>query len=79
MDANRHTMTKLFAQLGLPDSPGAIETFVRRHAFASNGYALCHAPFWSDSQRSFLVEEIIKDADWVGVIDELNCQLHHPA
>lgn len=37
--------------------------------------ALYRAPFWTPAQRSFLKEEIIDDADWAGVIDELNARL----
>ena len=77
MDANRHTLTSLFSQLGLSEKTTAIEEFVDGHGPLANEVALCHAPFWSDAQRSFLMEEIAKDADCVGVIDELNCQLHH--
>jgi hypothetical protein len=33
-------------------------------------------PFWTEAQRSFLKEEIIEDADWAAVIDELNGRLH---
>jgi hypothetical protein len=34
------------------------------------------APFWTPSQAGFLREEIIGDADWAQVIDELNVNLH---
>ena len=79
MDANRHTMTSLFSQLGLSENTRAIEEFVDGHGPLANEVALCHAPFWNDAQRSFLTEEMVKDADWVGVIDELNRLLHRPA
>ena len=76
MDANRHTMTHLFAQLGLPATPRAIDEFINSHGRLANGLALDHAPFWNDAQRGFLEEEMIGDADWAGVIDELNSRLH---
>lgn len=75
MDADRHTLSKLFAQLGLPADPAGIEDFITAHRPLGRGVALYRAPFWSASQRSFLKEEIIDDADWAGVIDELNASL----
>ncbi len=75
MDANLHTMNNLFAQLGLPADDAAIDSFIAAHRPLGNGVALYRAPFWSPSQRSFLKEEIIEDADWATVIDELNSRL----
>ncbi|MCB1930975.1 DUF2789 domain-containing protein [Accumulibacter sp.] len=75
MDANLHTISNLFAQLGLPADPAAIEEFIDCHRPLANEIALYRAPFWTDAQRSFLKEEIIEDADWAGVIDELNSRL----
>lgn len=75
MDANQHTLSNLFAQLGLPAEPAAIDAFVAAHRPLGKGVALYRAPFWSESQRVFLKEEIIEDADWAGVIDELNVRL----
>ena len=76
MDANLHTMSNLFAQLGLPSDPTSIDEFISRHRSLGNEIALYRAPFWTDAQRTFLKEEIIEDADWAGVIDELNSRLH---
>ncbi len=75
MDANLHTMSNLFAQLGLPAEPADIEDFINAHRPLAEGVALYRAPFWNVSQRTFLKEEIIEDADWAGVIDELNGRL----
>ena len=75
MENNLHTMSNLFAQLGLPDDPAAIEDFISAHHPLGDGVALDRAPFWSATQRTFLKEEIIEDADWAGVIDELNSRL----
>lgn len=75
MNAQIHTMSNLFAQLGLPADEAAIEDFIARHRPLDNDIALYRAPFWSASQRAFLKEEIIEDADWAGVIDELNRRL----
>jgi hypothetical protein len=76
MDANLHTMSNLFTQLGLPADSSAIEEFISCHRPLGNEVALYRASFWTDAQRTFLKEEIIEDADWAGVIDELNSRLH---
>lgn len=75
MNATLHSMSNLFSQLGLPSEPNAIEDFIAAHRPLSDDIALYRAPFWSASQRNFLKEEIIEDADWAGVIDELNGRL----
>ena len=75
MQAQLHTMNNLFAQLGLPSEQAAVENFIAAHRPLENGVALYRAPFWSAAQRAFLKEEIIEDADWAAVIDELNGRL----
>lgn len=75
METSPHTMSTLFAQLGLPAEPAAIEKFIGTHRPLDNEIALYRAPFWTTSQRDFLKEEIIEDADWALVIDELNSRL----
>ena len=75
MQAQLHTMNNLFAQLGLPADQAALENFIAAHRPLDNGIALYRAPFWSEAQRAFLKEEIIEDADWAPVIDELNLRL----
>lgn len=75
MQAQLHTLSNLFAQLGLPADDKAVENFIAAHRPLDNGTALYRASFWSPSQRTFLKEEIIEDADWAGVIDELNGRL----
>ena len=76
MDTSPHTMANLFAQLGLPDDDASIDRFVASHRPLGNGVALYRAAFWTPAQRAFLKEEIIEDADWAAVIDELNERLH---
>ncbi len=75
MQAQLHTMSNLFAQLGLPSEEAAVENFIAAHRPLENDIALYRAPFWSDAQRTFLKEEIIEDADWAAVIDDLNGRL----
>lgn len=75
MQAQLHTMSNLFAQLGLPADDAGLESFIAAHRPLDNGIALYRAPFWSEAQRAFLKEEIIEDADWATVIDDLNGRL----
>jgi len=76
MDTSAHTLSNLFAQLGLPSDQAGMEDFIASHRPLGNGVALYRASFWTTSQRAFLKEEIIEDADWASVIDELNERLH---
>lgn len=76
MEASIHTLNHLFAQLGLPSDDAAIDSFIKTHQHLSSNLTLAEAPFWTPSQASFLSEEIIKDADWAEVIDQLNTRLH---
>jgi hypothetical protein len=75
MDAPVHSMTHLFAQLGLAADAASIRSFVDAHRPLADGVTLCDAPFWSPSQAQFLREEMIEDADWAPVIDRLNAAL----
>ena len=75
MDANFHAMTDLFAQLGLPAEAVNIQAFIKSHHPLADHLKLHEAPFWNPSQAQFLREEVQDDADWVGVIDELNSAL----
>lgn len=65
----------LFSQLGLANSPAAIELYVRTHQLPAH-MSLHDAPFWNKSQRSLLISHLVQDDDWVMWIDELNQQLH---
>jgi len=75
MQAGQHTLSNLFAQLGLPADQAAMDEFIASHRPLESGVALYRATFWSAAQRDFLKEEIIEDADWAGVIDDLNGRL----
>ena len=37
---------------------------------------ISEAPFWTPAQAALLKEEILEDADWAVVVDELNVRLH---
>lgn len=75
METPMHSMNSLFDQLGLPSDEEAIERFIETHSPLAPGVLLADAPFWTPAQASFLREEIIEDADWAEVVDELNAQL----
>jgi hypothetical protein len=75
MEKPLHTLTDLFAQLGLPASSTDIHDFVAGHSPLPAGVSLAEASFWTAAQASFLREEILDDADWAEVIDQLNERL----
>ena len=70
-----HSMGNLFDQLGLPSEVSAIERFFETHRPLPGHLALHEAAFWTTGQADFLREEILDDADWAAVIDELNAKL----
>lgn len=76
MELPNKDMSTLFEQLGLPSDPSSIDNFIAQHAPLPNGVRLADAPFWSDAQRAFLVDEWVEDAEWAPVVDELNVRLH---
>lgn len=76
MDTNTHTLNKLFEQLGLPSSDQEIEQFVKTHRLFGEDIPLHEASFWTESQASFLRDEILCDAAWAEAVDELNLLLH---
>ncbi|MDP4534912.1 DUF2789 domain-containing protein [Alkalimonas collagenimarina] len=75
MDTSTHTLSTLFAQLGLDNDQASIDQFVQQHKLAEHVH-LADAPFWSKGQASFIAESLKEDADWAEVIDELNALLH---
>lgn len=76
MEASTHTLNNLFAQLGLPSSDEDIEAFIKTHSHLAGYISLAEAPYWTPAQAAFLREEILKDADWAEVVDQLNVRLH---
>ena len=75
MEETLHSMTNLFAQLGLPTGPADIQAFIATNRPLAAHLALEDAPFWTPAQAGFLREEILQDADWAGVIDRLDSGL----
>ena len=75
MEASMHTMTNLFEQLGLPSDDEAIDAFIARHRPLDPATRLSEAPFWNPAQASFLSDEILEDADWAEIVDQLDVLL----
>ena len=75
---NPPSLELLFSQLGLANSPAAIELYIRTHQLPAS-LSLHDAPFWNKAQRSLLISHLIQDDDWAIWIDELNQQLHMDA
>jgi len=48
---------------------------VTAHSPLKPDLKLADAFFWTASQKAFLREEILDDADWAEVVDELNLML----
>lgn len=75
MEPNFHRLSDLFRQLGLPDDLASIEAFILQHRSLPSSVRLSEADFWTESQRTFLSEEIAEDADWAEVVDDLSRRL----
>ena len=75
MEKTIHTMTNLFAQLGLPNSNDEIAAFINTHSPLPEAVKLADAPWWTPAQASFLREELAEDADWAEIVDQLNAAL----
>ena len=69
---------QLMAQLGLPDDPANIATFIARHKPLTPGLRLHEAPFWSASQAGFLREALVQDSEWAIPADQLAQALQPP-
>ncbi|CAH0992782.1 hypothetical protein SIN8267_02919 [Sinobacterium norvegicum] len=74
MDTSTHTMNNLFIQLGLSGDESDIEHFIARHVIDSSRN-LAEAPFWSIAQAEFLRSAVEDDADWVGIVNQLDVRL----
>jgi len=75
MEPSIHQLGDLFRQLGLPDDPASIESFIAAHRPLPAGVALADASFWTPSQAQFLREELGDDADWAEIVDTLGSLL----
>lgn len=77
MELPNHSLPELFGQLGLPSDDESIETFIKTHRPISAGSAVADAPFWTPAQAQFLRDEILEDADWAPIVDQLGVLLSH--
>ena len=75
MDTSTHSMSTLFAQLGLPSGDADIDTFVARHAPLKADISLNDAPFWSAAQARFISDAWREDSDWAELVDQLDALL----
>ncbi|MFJ2339816.1 DUF2789 domain-containing protein [Pseudomonas protegens] len=75
MEAPTHSLPALFKQLGLADDPVNIERFIATHSPLKPELHLADAFFWSESQADFLRTEVLDDADWAEVVDQLDVLL----
>ena len=75
MDTVNPAFSSLFSQLGLDNGDEAIQQFIASHQLPSN-VRIADAPFWNASQRAFIDEAILEDAQWAEVIGHLDSSLH---
>lgn len=75
MENPQHSLPALFKQLGLADDPISIDQFIASHSPLKPDLHLAKAFFWSESQAQFLRDEILEDADWAEVVDQLDVML----
>lgn len=72
------TMTHLFMQLGLDESDDGIAQFIKTHQLP-NTVAIGDAPYWNDSQKELLMDQLKSDAPWAVIVDQLSTSLHSDA
>ncbi|MCW1244517.1 DUF2789 domain-containing protein [Pseudomonas sp. SAICEU22] len=75
MPTRRPNLPALFKQLGLPDDAVSIDQFIASHSPLKPDLHLADAFFWSEGQRQLLRDEILEDADWAVVVDQLDVLL----
>lgn len=75
MSPHYHQFCELFAQLGLPADLLSIAAFIQRHSPLHPAIRLEDAPFWTPAQAALLREQLLADADWAEVTDQLNLAL----
>ncbi|WP_020395771.1 DUF2789 family protein [Thiolinea disciformis] len=73
-----YDLPTLFKQLGLPNDEASIEQFIQTHQ-VPRGVHLSEADFWTESQSKALCQGWATNANWAGVIEELNVRLHEDA
>lgn len=79
MNSSYHRFSELFLQLGLPGDVEGIKHFLDSHRLVEPSVRLEDAPFWTESQATLLRDEILQDADWAEIVDQLNVALRRVA
>ena len=72
METNDHSVSALFAQLGLPNEEAEIQAFINEHSPVPDSVDLFCAAFWTPSQANMLRESLKADSDWAITVDQLN-------
>lgn len=75
METPVHAFKDLFEQLGLASDAESIRAFIETHRPLPPGMTLAEAPFWSAGQAAFIREELLRDADWAEIVDQLDAAL----
>ncbi|CAN7417930.1 DUF2789 domain-containing protein [Pseudomonas sp. LjRoot71] len=75
MQAHTHSLPSLFKQLGLDHDQASIERFIKQHSPLPESCQLADAPFWDKAQADFLRQQLLADAEWAEVVDQLNLLL----
>ena len=75
MNSTHHRFSELFLQLGLPADIHSITEFLESHRPLDSSIKLEDAPYWTEAQSTLLREELLKDADWAEIVDQLNTAL----
>ncbi|MBB1486008.1 DUF2789 domain-containing protein [Oceanospirillum sediminis] len=77
MDLSKHTMSTLFAQLGLPNDDKFIARFILQNTLPE-GQPIYEASCFNDSQTAFLAQGLDEDSDWTELIDSLDAAMRAP-
>jgi len=75
MEVFPHKFSELFSQLGMPNDSASVRHFIQTHSPLNASVRLEDASFWTQAQADLLKEELLEDADWAEVIDQLNLAL----
>lgn len=71
METPVHDLTALLKQLGLT----TLDNLLAQHGPLAESISLADAPYWTPAQAALLREQLVADADWAEVIDQLDLLL----
>jgi len=78
MDTTLKDLSHLFKQLGLPYHQEGIDEFINKNRLDKQTLMI-DADCWNPSQREFLKEALLEDAQWSEVIDQLDVRMRAKA